>query len=159
MNGIVELSSTANIQVGLFVVALVWLLLLTIITVRLGLFLKRLVAGTQKRDLRQILDQILSEQHVSTKDIAALIERCDQIEKTALHFVQRVGLVRFNPFDETGGDQSFCVALLDAHNNGMVISSLHSRQGTRIYAKPVREGQGTQYQLSKEEQEAIKIAQ
>ena len=50
---------------------------------------------------------------------------------------QRVGLVRFNPFEDTGGNQSFALALLDAEGNGWVLSSLHARTGTRVYAKPI----------------------
>ena len=69
--------------------------------------------------------------------------------------IQKVGVVRFNPFKETGGNQSFSIALLDSKDNGLVISSLFTRQGTRIYAKPVKNGKST-YQLSKEELEAIK---
>jgi len=67
--------------------------------------------------------------------------------------------VRFNPFSQTGGNQSFSLALLDGNNNGLVISSLHSREGTRIYAKMVKEGEGKgkgkKSSFSNEEKEAI----
>ena len=69
-----------------------------------------------------------------------------------------MGLVRYNPFAETGGDQSFCLSLLDGNNNGLVISSLHSRENTRIYAKPVKKGKAANYDLSTEEKEAVKKA-
>lgn len=68
--------------------------------------------------------------------------------------VQRVGLVRFNPFDDTGGDQSFALVLLDAVGDGVVLSSLHSRSGTRFYAKPVQAGRTT-HALTTEEQQAL----
>lgn len=70
----------------------------------------------------------------------------------------KIGLVRFNPFSETGGNQSFCLALLDGEDSGLVISSLHTRQTTRIYAKPVKKGKGDGYELSAEEKQAIKNA-
>ncbi|MDQ7029441.1 MAG: DUF4446 family protein [Ardenticatenia bacterium] len=72
--------------------------------------------------------------------------------------VGRVGVVRFNPFQETGGDQSFSIALLDDHGNGVVITSLYTRDGTRIYAKPLEQGQSP-YPLMDEEKEAIARAQ
>jgi hypothetical protein len=72
--------------------------------------------------------------------------------------MRRRGLVRFNPFAGTGGNQSFCLALLDGEDNGLVISSLHSREVTRIYAKPIKKGKSAGYQLSTEEIQAIKNA-
>jgi hypothetical protein len=71
--------------------------------------------------------------------------------------LQHVGLVRFNPFDDTGSDQSFAIALLDADHNGIVVSSLHGRAGTRVFAKPITSGQAT-HALSDEESEALRIA-
>lgn len=84
------------------------------------------------------------------RDITVL----DRVLRTA---IQRVGLVRFNPFDETGGDQSFAIALLDQHGNGLVLSSLHNRTETRVYAKPIEGGQ-SRYTLSNEEEQALNQA-
>lgn len=71
--------------------------------------------------------------------------------------VQHVGLVRFNPFEDTGSDQSFAIALLDAQHDGVVISSLHGRETTRVFAKPVAAGMSV-HQLSNEEASAIRSA-
>ena len=71
--------------------------------------------------------------------------------------LQHIGLVRFNPFEDTGSDQSFAIALLDDERNGIVLSALHGRAGTRIFAKPLRDGTST-HVLSDEEQEALRIA-
>lgn len=71
--------------------------------------------------------------------------------------LQHVGLVRFNPFEDTGSDQSFVIALLDAQRDGFVISSLHGRDSTRVFAKPISAGTST-HQLSAEESDAIRIA-
>ena len=70
---------------------------------------------------------------------------------------QRVGLVRYNPFEETGGNQSFALALLDANGDGWVLSSLHARSGTRVYAKAIKGGRA-EAGLSAEETEAIRQA-
>lgn len=66
---------------------------------------------------------------------------------------QKISVVRFNPFGDTGGDQSFALAVLDSHNSGYVLSSIHGRSGTRVYVKPIDYGQ-SKYQLSKEEKQA-----
>jgi hypothetical protein len=71
--------------------------------------------------------------------------------------LQCVGLVRYNPFQDTGGDQSFSLALLDRKGDGVVVSSLHGRTGTRFYAKPVKGGESA-LSLSTEEAQAIQQA-
>jgi hypothetical protein len=71
--------------------------------------------------------------------------------------IQHIGLVRFNPFEDTGSDQSFAVALLDERRDGVVISSLHGRSNTRVFAKPVAGGTSS-HTLSDEETQAIRIA-
>jgi hypothetical protein len=97
-----------------------------------------------------------------TKQLEAEIKKTDDlsrlvgdIKKNSLYNIQKIGLVRFNPFAEAGGDQSFCLALLDGEDSGLVVSSLHSREMTRIYAKPVKKGAAATYDLSAEEKQAI----
>ena len=70
---------------------------------------------------------------------------------------QKISIVRFNPFGDTGGDQSFVLAVLDAHNSGYVITSIHGREGTRVYVKPIDDGK-SKYPLSEEEKQALKQA-
>ena len=79
------------------------------------------------------------------------------VKKMAEISLQKVGVVRFNPFKDMGGDQSFSIALLDSGNNGLVVSSIYSRDGNRVYTKPIKNGD-SEYQLSNEEKEAIKKA-
>lgn len=91
------------------------------------------------------------------KDLSSLSGVVNTMEKTVKSSVQHVGLVRFNPFQETGGDQSFALALLDGRGDGIVISSLHSRAVTRFYAKPIKGGT-PQLSLSTEETQAVQKA-
>ena len=79
------------------------------------------------------------------------------IEQRSLRSLQHIGLVRFNPFEDTGSDQSFAIALLDDQRDGIVLSSLHGRANTRIFAKPVSGG-SSPHNLSDEESQAIRIA-
>ncbi|HWS48615.1 MAG TPA: DUF4446 family protein [Candidatus Methanoperedens sp.] len=69
--------------------------------------------------------------------------------------IEKMKLVRFNPFDDVGGDQSFILVLLNKENSGLLLTSLHHRSFSRIYAKAIKNGQGDNITLSKEEKSAI----
>jgi hypothetical protein len=86
-----------------------------------------------------------------TETLAGQVNQLLEITPRAL---QRVGIVRFNPFSDTGSDQSFAIALLDGQGDGLILSGLYSRGGVRIYAKPVAGGR-SEYTLSDEEEQAI----
>lgn len=142
----------------LLIVIVLWLVILSIFILLIGNRYKRLVNIGGNRDLQGILEKILDrveEDRITIDKINKLLETSQKDEE--LH-IQKVGLIRFNPFPDTGGDQSFVLALLDKNNNGIVISSLHARTTTRWYAKTVREGRGKDISLSKEEERAINEA-
>ena len=69
--------------------------------------------------------------------------------------IEKMKLIRFNPFDDVGGDQSFILTLLDHEDSGILLTSLHHRSFTRLYAKPIKQGEGDNITLSKEEKSAI----
>lgn len=79
------------------------------------------------------------------------------LEKNSKFFLQKVSIIRFNPFPEVGSNQSFSIALLDNNNNGVVITSLYNRNDNRIYGKPIKNGT-SEYSLSKEEITVIEKA-
>jgi len=88
------------------------------------------------------------------KQMTAEIESLKRKNKLS---VQNIGIIRYNPFKEVGGDQSFSIALLDGENDGIVVTSLFSRDGNRIYGKPIKKG-SSPYSLSDEERKAIEEA-
>jgi hypothetical protein len=92
------------------------------------------------------------------KRLGELEDEYDRLDVTNSVASQKIALIRFNPFGDTGGDQSFSLAVLDAHNSGYVLTSIHGRQGTRVYVKPVDFGE-SKYSLSDEEQQALKLAE
>ena len=143
------------IIVGVFFVWLVFLSILLIKTVR---HYRYLISKVKKGDLKSILEEILSKAQKQAKKIESLDQKTLEMEKKSLKHLQRVGFVRFNPFSDTGGDQSFCLSLLDDEESGIVLSSFHSRGQTRVYAKVVKKGKGKEIELSKEEVETIKKA-
>lgn len=90
-------------------------------------------------------------------DINALYEQQKVLHNTLQSCVQKVGVVRFNAFDDTGSDLSFAISLLDAKNDGVVFSSIYGRNEARCYAKPINNSVST-YMLSDEEKTAIDIS-
>jgi len=113
--------------------------------------------GKKASDLEGVLFEEIKRLKKTETEIRKLLKSSRALEKMASQSIQKVGVVRFNPFRETGGDQSFAIALLNSNDNGLVISSLYSREGTRIYSKPIKAGQ-SKYPLSKEEIEVLRKA-
>lgn len=103
------------------------------------------------------LKEILSQFNDLKKDFEKLREELKDLKRDSRFSIQKLGIVRFNPFKEMGGNQSFSLALLDGENNGIVITSLYTREGNRVYGKPIKNGQ-SEYLLSAEEKEAISKA-
>jgi hypothetical protein len=91
------------------------------------------------------------------KEIQELFEISNQLHQLGQKSLHRIGFVRFNPFKDVGSNQSFSLALLDGKNNGVVISSLHTRDASRVYAKPIENNQSPT-PLTDEEKKAIAIA-
>ncbi|PJE67856.1 hypothetical protein COU95_00120 [Candidatus Shapirobacteria bacterium CG10_big_fil_rev_8_21_14_0_10_40_9] len=143
----------------LFGALFIWLGALSFFLFRAVSHYRKLTTGVTKGDLGSILEKILKEEKESTETIDKLLKRIEGLEKDGTFHVQKTGLVRFNPFSDTGGSHSFALAILDGRDDGIVISSLHSRDQTRIYSKPVKSGKPVSYEFSKEEKEAIGKAQ
>ena len=91
------------------------------------------------------------------KQNADIMNQINGLDKDLESCVQKVGIVRYSAFQDTGSDLSFTLALLDEHDNGVVFNGIYSREMSNIYAKPVENG-NSKYTLSEEEQEAIKRA-
>lgn len=136
-----------------------WLLIVTVLLIRTLSHYRRLTADVSKKDLISALNHLISSSDQNADDLKKLTEKfISEVENNKKHF-QKLGFLRYNPFTDTGGDQSFSLCLLDEKGEGFVISSLHSRENTRIYAKKIEDGKPmNNIVLSKEEQEVIKQA-
>ncbi|MBI2617316.1 DUF4446 family protein [Candidatus Gottesmanbacteria bacterium] len=142
----------------LIVGGVVWLVLLSVYVYRVKRHYDQLVKGSKKETLSEVLDRILQELDKNKRVSSDLDAKLDEIVVAGRSNIQKVGILRFNPFADTGGDQSFILALLDGEDNGIVLTSLHGRGMTRWYAKNVVGGKGEDHQLSSEEQKAIRDA-
>lgn len=143
----------------LFFLTLVWLAVVSFFLFRTVSHYRHLTSGVVKGDLVSILEEILKGTKVTEKRIEEIIRKTEGLEKEGVSHLQKIGLVRFNPFSDTGGSQSFTLAVLNGKEDGIIISSLHSRDQTRIYTKPIRGAKPIGFELSKEEKEAVEKAQ
>jgi hypothetical protein len=136
-----------------------WLLLVTIFSWQIFHHYNKLTKDVSEKSLKSVLEELLKQANLSKKEIEDLKEYAKKLEKEGVFHIQKVGLIRFNPFKDTGGDQSFVLSLLDANDTGVIISGLFSRSGTRWYAKKVLNGKGVEHDLSEEEKKSLKEAE
>ena len=141
-----------------FIVLAIWLIVLTIAFFRMLAYYNKLTKGLTDQSLKSVLENLMKHANSAKNDIDHLKSYCDKMQKDGLLHIQKIGLLRFNPFKDTGGDQSFILSLTDANDTGVVISGLYSRSGTRWYTKKVINGRGVEHDLSEEEKKVLKEA-
>lgn len=135
----------------------IWLIALTLIYWFYVKDKKKILKEIKGKGVENFLRDIFEKNSKIERDIYKLYKASQELNGIATRSISKAAVTRYNPFSDTGGDQSFSIALLDLKDNGLIISSLHSRGGTRIYAKPVIGGQ-SKYHLTGEEKEAIEKA-
>lgn len=147
--------------------------LLVIVVVMFALLIKLfLTCKNQKKELQElkakydfftqgddknwdeILTKTLTEVRAAKADLEKLEQHQQAMREQMKGCVQKVKLMRYNAFTDTGSNLSYSLAVLDENNNGVVLSSLYGREDNRSYAKPVENGKST-YQLSDEEIEVL----
>ena len=117
-------------------------------------FMKKLGNG---KNLEEDLENFMYKVDRVEKQNDEIMEFCKSLNSNMSNCIQKVGIVRYSAFKDTGSDLSFTVALLDEENSGVVFNGIYSREMSNIYAKPVKNGNST-YTLSEEETEAIRRA-
>lgn len=109
------------------------------------------------KNLQEDLENFMYKVDRVEKQNAEITNYCRNLEEDLSKCIQKIGIVRYSAFKDTGSDLSFAVALLDEKNNGVVFNGIYSREMSNIYAKPVENG-NSKYTLSKEELDAIEKA-
>jgi len=111
----------------------------------------------KKKKEPENLKEILSQFKELKENFDKISKELENFKKENKFNIQKFGIVRFNPFKEIGGNQSFAITLLDGEDDGIVITSLYTKEGNRIFGKPIKGGI-SEYLLSAEEKEAIEKA-
>ena len=109
---------------------------------------------SEPQDIKEILAQF-EELKKLCQDLRQEVENLKKKENLNL---KKIGIIRFNPFSELGSNQSFSIAILNGKDNGVVITSLFSHDGNRVYGKPIQNGTSS-FPLSDEEKQSINLAQ
>ncbi len=139
---------------ALFLVMLICLLYLIGKVSKLIRLYQRLTRGTSGGILEEILDQYMGTVNKNTNRMDQIEKKIESMEATLENCLQRVGVVRYDAFEDVGGAQSFALAIIDSKRSGIVMSSVFSRNSIRVYAKGMSEGQPT-HPLTKEEMQAL----
>jgi len=147
-----------NLVIYLLIFLGIWLLTLSFFLYRFITLFNKLTKGVEVTDLKKVLENILAKGKANTDEIKILEKRISLLEEDGKFHIQKIGLIRFNPFKELGGDHSFSMAILDSRSSGVIITSLHTRDRTRVYMKDIKKGKST-FELSTEEKSALANAE
>lgn len=148
------MNNTQILALGLSILALVIAAYAITKVLKITKISKTFFEGKQAASLEDfIINQSKKINELGTQAgyIEEAVKDLREIQKDS---VQKIGLVRYNPFADNGGNLSFSIAILDARNNGVVITSMHGREQNRIYAKPIIAGK-SDFSLTAEEEKAI----
>jgi hypothetical protein len=118
---------------------------------------KSFFAGGKALSLESVIYSLKQELQNSREQEAALAQGLAELKTQVTFAVQKVGLVRFNPFNDGGGNFSFSLALLDEHNTGIILTSMYGREQNRVYTKKIDQGK-CDVKLTDEEQQAVQKA-
>ena len=161
----VQLIALISNNLEQFIILILILLLLVLMvftchTIKLNKMNKRyrtMMHGMENTNLEETLLAHVEELREALQQVKSLKADCQRLDTTTSHCLQKINLVRYNAFENTGSDLSFALAILDSQNDGVVVSSLFGRNESRVYAKPIVNGQST-YFLTEEEQKALRKA-
>ncbi|MEK7060342.1 MAG: DUF4446 family protein [Patescibacteria group bacterium] len=138
-------------------IAIFFILLGVIWAIRTEKRLKRFFAGKKAKDLEEsiiTLEENISKLKSSKENIEKeLVEVNKKLKKS----IRGLETIRFNPFPDQGSNQSFAVGMVNEDGDGVVFSSLYSRERMSIFAKPIKNGK-SEYELTTEEKEVLKKA-
>ena len=117
-------------------------------------FMQKIGSGKDiSEDINKYMDRIIALE----EDLSETHSYCNQLENKIKRCVQKVGIVRYNAYNDSGKDLSFAVAFLDEKNNGIVFNGIYSREMSNIYAKPIVNGK-CKYNMIEEEEKAVERA-
>ena len=119
---------------------------------------KKMMTGVDGANLETMLLSHIDEVNHVIDEQKSIRKNISDIENLLVKAITKISIVRFNAFDDTGSELSYCIALLDDDNNGVIISAIYGRDLQRSYAKPIEKGLAVQNKLTQEEEQALKDA-
>lgn len=141
----------------LFLILGIWLTSISLVLYKIFALFNKLTKGVGEADLKKVLEHVISKEEANEIKISDLAKRTNWLEEDGRAHIQKLGLVRFNPFKELGGDHSFSLAILNAEDDGIIVTSLHTRDRTRVYMKDIKNAKSS-FELSNDEIKALNIA-
>jgi len=161
MENILELLKTDNFLIALSVIVILLVIGLVIVIIKFNKISKKYTEFMKKlgkgKDIEEDLENYMYRVERVEKQNAEILNYIKNVDNDLNKCIQKIGIVRYNAFQDTGSDLSFALALLDEENNGVVLNGIYSREMSNIYAKPVENGK-SKYTISEEEDWAIQKA-
>lgn len=161
MNNLIEILKTDTFLFIMFAIMIILLIGFITMIAQFSKLNKRYKAFMQKlgngKNLEEDLETYMYRVDKVEKHNAEISNQINNLESDLTTCIQKVGIVRYNAFNDTGSDLSFALALLNENNDGVVLNGIYSREMSNIYAKPVEKGKST-YIISEEEAQAIQKA-
>lgn len=161
METILELLKTDNFLIALSVIVILLVIGLVIVIIKFNKISKKYTEFMKKlgngKNIEEDLENYMYRVERVEKQNAEILNYIKNVDNDLNKCIQKIGIVRYNAFQDTGSDLSFALALLDEENNGVVLNGIYSREMSNIYAKPVENGK-SKYTISEEEDWAIQKA-
>ena len=154
------LSDPLYLMTGFGIIMLITYVILINLWMELSYLKKRyrkLIYSVEDGNLEQLINDHIDLIDRFSDERKSLQKELDRLDERLAKAITRVSVVRFDAFDQSGNDLSYCIAMLDSENNGIVISGIFGREEARTYVKPIVEGEST-YKLTREEEKALRDA-
>ncbi|MCI8309429.1 MAG: DUF4446 family protein [Clostridia bacterium] len=162
MENLMDFIKTDNFLLISFLLNVIFIILILILIIKVFRMNKEYIKFMKKigngNNLDTMLKEYLDDVNQIKKDNSEIKAYYTKFDNDLNSCIQKIGLVRYNAFKDVGSDLSFAIALLDNNDNGVVFNGLYGSDSSNIYAKPIKNGKSS-YQLSKEEEYAIEIAE
>jgi len=139
----------------IFVIFFIWLAILSYLLFHLRNHYYNLIKRTKKQQIDEILDFLLQKEEELGKDLKLIKEALNKEVNRSHFYFQKMGIVRFHPFDH-GGEPSFVIGMFDIEDNGLILNFIYTKEGLRVYPKTIKKGKSETHQLSVEEEKLIK---
>lgn len=159
MQEVINLINNYGTYITLALIGLVLILIIVVIscivsTSKMKNKYRKMMRGTNSKNLEELIVKSLDKIDSMQDTTDNVKEICENTSKLINSCVQKVAMKRYKAFEDVGSDLSYSIAMLDGNNNGVIITSIYSRNESITYAKPIDNGI-SRYDLSEEESSVL----